>query len=42
MDGKIKIATKAELKVEQDKIVTLQTYDSSLFTGPSYFINVEK
>ena len=34
-----KLATKAELKVEQDKIVTRQIYDLSLFTGQSYFNN---
>ena len=33
------LATKAELKAEQDKIVKLQTYDSSLFIGQSYFSN---
>ena len=27
------------MKAEQDKIVKLETYDSSLFTGPSYFNN---
>ena len=31
------LATKAELKAEQDKIVKLQTYDLSYFTGQSYF-----
>ena len=34
-----KSATKAELKVEQDKIVTLQTYDLSFFIGKSYFVD---
>ena len=34
-----KLATKAELKAEQDKIVTRQIYDLSLFTGQSYFNN---
>ena len=29
--------TKAELKVEQDKIVKLKTYDLSLFVSQSYF-----
>ena len=33
------LAVKAELKAEQDKIVKLQTYDSSLFIGQSYFNN---
>ena len=31
------LATKAELKAEQDKIVTLQVFDSSYFRGKSYF-----
>ena len=49
MDEKIKtlatkeeiktLATKAELKEKQDKIVKLQTYDLSLFTGQIYFAN---
>ena len=30
------LATKAELKAEQDKIVNLQTYDSSPFVGQSF------
>ena len=34
-----KLAIKAELKVEQDKIVKLQTYDLSHFIGQSYFVN---
>ena len=33
------LATKTELKVKQDKIVKLQTYDLSLFIGQSYFVN---
>ena len=33
------LATKAELKAEQNKIVKLQIYDSSLFIGQSYFNN---
>ena len=33
------LATKAELKTEQDKIVKLQIYDSSLFISKSYFNN---
>ena len=33
-----RLATKAELKAEQDKIVKLQTYDLNLFTGQSYFV----
>ena len=33
------LATKADLKAEQDKIVKLQTYDSSLYIGQSYFFN---
>ena len=33
------LATKAELKVKQDKIVKLQTYDLSLVIGQSYFVN---
>ena len=44
LDRKIKeeittLATKAELKAEQDKMVKLQTYDLSLFIGQGYFIN---
>ena len=36
-DEKIKkLATKAELKVEQDKTVKLQTFDSSYFRGKSH------
>ena len=34
-----KLAIKAELKVEQDKIVKFQTYDLSHFIGQSYFVN---
>ena len=34
-----RLATKAELKAEQDKIVKLQTYDLSVFIGQSYFCN---
>ena len=34
-----KLVTKAELKAGQDKIVKLQTYDSSLFIGQGYFNN---
>ena len=30
-------ATKAELKVEQDKIVKLKTYDYHIFISQSYF-----
>ena len=38
--GKIKtLARQAELKIEQDKIVKLQTYELSLFIGQSYFSN---
>ena len=33
-----KLAIKAELKAEQDKIEKLQTYDLSLFIDQSYFI----
>ena len=33
------LATKAELKAEQDKIIKLQTYDLRLFIGQSYFNN---
>ena len=33
------LATKAELKMEQDKRVKLQSYDLSLFIGQSYFLN---
>ena len=35
---KKKMATKRELKAEQDKIVKLQTCGLSLFIDPSYFI----
>ena len=42
LDTKMKIlATKVELKAEQDKIEKLQTNDSSLFIGQSYFVNDE-
>ena len=34
-----KLATKAELKAEQDKIVKRQTHDSILFVSQSYFID---
>ena len=38
--GEIKtIETKAELKAEQDKVVTLQTSELILFIGQSYFSN---
>ena len=33
------LPTKAELKAEEDKIVKLQSYDISIFTGQSYFNN---
>ena len=33
------LPTQAELKVEQDKIVKLQTFDLSFFIGQSYFTN---
>ena len=33
-----KLATKAELKSEQDTIVRLQSHDLSLFVSKSYFI----
>ena len=44
LDRKIKeeiktVATKAEFKAEEDKIVKLQTFDLSLFIGQSYFNN---
>ena len=40
LDKKIKaLATKAELKVEQDGVKKLQTFDSSYFIGQSYVIN---
>ena len=32
-----KLAAKAELKAEQDKITKLQVFDSSYFPGKSYF-----
>ena len=31
------LATKAELKTEQDKVTKLQTFDSSYFRGKSHF-----
>ena len=34
------MVTKAEWKVEQGKTEKLQTYDSGLFIGESYFVNV--
>ena len=34
-----KLATKAELKAEQDKIAKRQIYDSSIFIGQSYVFN---
>ena len=33
----VKLATKAELNAEQDKIVKLQAFDSSYFRGKSHF-----
>ena len=36
-----KLATKTKLKVEQEKIVQLQTYILSLFIGQSYFVKDE-
>ena len=33
------LATKVELKAEQDKVAKHQTYDLSVFIGQSYFIN---
>ena len=40
LDKKIAtLATKAELKAEEDKIEKLQTYDSSLLIAQSYFGN---
>ena len=40
LDKKIEtLATKAELKAQQNKIVKLQTYDSNLFIGQSYFFS---
>ena len=42
LDETIKnLATKVELKAEQDKTMKLQTYHSSLFIVQSYFINDE-
>ena len=35
------LATQAELKAEQDKLVKLQTYDLSLSIGQSHFVNDE-
>ena len=37
LDKIVKLATKVELKTEQDKIVKLQAFDSSCFSGKSYF-----
>ena len=34
-----KIATKTELKAEQDKVKNIQTYVSSLIVGQNYFGN---
>ena len=40
LENEIKpLATKAELKIEKDKILKLQTYDLSLLIGQSYFVN---
>ena len=40
LDKKIEtLASKAELKVEKDKIEKLETYDSSIFISQSYFFN---
>ena len=33
------LATKAELKTEQDKIVKLEVFDSSYFLGKTFFGN---
>ena len=33
------LATKAELKAQQDEIVKLQTYDLSLFISQTYLVN---
>ena len=33
------LATKAELKTEEDKIIKLQTFNSSYFCGKSHFEN---
>ena len=33
------MATKADLKAEQDKIVKFPTYGLSLFIGQSYFVS---
>ena len=35
----ITLATKAELKVEQDKIIKLQAFDSSYFRDKSHFVD---
>ena len=35
----ITLATKAELKVEQDKIIKLQASDSSYFRDKSHFVD---
>ena len=34
-----KLATKAKLKAEEDKIVNFQTNDFSIFISQSYFVN---
>ena len=37
------LVTKAELKVEQDKMIKLQAFDSSYFPGKSHFVgNAER
>ena len=36
-----KLATKAELKAKKDMMKKLKTYDSSLFTNQSYFIEMD-
>ena len=36
-----KLATKAELKAKKDMMKKLKTYDSSLFTDQSYFIEMD-
>ena len=35
----ITLATKVELKVEQDKIIKLQAFDSSYFRDKSHFVD---
>ena len=37
LDNKVAALTKAELKAEQDKIIKLQTFDSSYFRSKSHF-----